>query len=501
MSFANALGVVFLPDLHSRHVWMNDKLPELLERCGLALGDLEVSSLSPPSELIAITTPLYIPLLARCRAWLADVEHLRVVVSFHEDTESWGDEELLELIDLELLDALQGLEPVEVSLLRDVGESTFLLRALTTRPRSSPPSPSPLLGLGIEHAAGPWCPFECHEFRDSDTFLPPLACVRDAVPSLYSPKRKAFMSLADGRCGEMVLGEEERYVAAWPDGRRLFTAATQSSPQVVRDLASGEARQSPAVFGNPVGVWPGSRVGWRGGRCVYSWLYASNGELCSLVGCEHDWPCGHEKKQYGFLDNEPCWVHLSRMGDAYLSVYQKDAIISSAVPLRWRRCERGWAATSVSCSDPGRALFFVYDGSWRTGLDPTDPRACDARDARPAIVLGPSAKARYALALDRPVYRLTNTASVLVHPPEPAYGVFDAQHALQRLGSGRLLAGWDRWLTVLDGGELWRDDTQSGERRPLGPPGAKIDWAYSLPGTPNVVLVEGDEPTLRVRLV
>lgn len=500
MSFAPAVGVVFLPDLLSRHVWMKDELPGILQDVGLSLSDVEVSSMAPPSHLIAICTMTYVPALARCRAWLADAEVLRVVVSFHDEPGAFDDEEIRELVDLELEDSLQGLHPTEVIKVRDIRESTLLVHALATGERSAHPSPVPILSLGVEHPSGPWCPFEGHDFRDSDTFLPALACVRDSAPSLYSPKRRAFMSLHDGTYGETVLDEQESYVAAWPDGERLFSTPTQSSPQFVHDLNSKEARQSPGVYGSPIGVWPGGRIGWRGGRCTYSWLYASKGEICSLVGCEHDWPCGHEKKQYGFLDNEPCWVHLSRLGDAYLSVYQKDAIISSAVPLRWRRCERGWAATSTPCLDPGRALFFIGEGRWCAN-DPTDPDACDVRDARPAIVLGPSADARYALALDRPVYRLTNEKSVLVHPPEGVYGVFDAQHGLRRMGIGRLLGGWDRWLTVLHGGELWRDDTESGERRPLGPPGAEVDWAFSLPGTPNLILVEKKVSALRVRLV
>lgn len=501
MSFKPAVGVVYLPDLLRRHVWVEDQLPAILASRGLALEPQEASSFSPPSELVVVCSPIHVKAMACFRGWLSEAEVLRVIVSFHEELELWNDLEVRELCQLEIDEALGSLTPAEVLVVRDVRNTDLLESALNRNQRSATPSLLPVLPRVEEQPAGPWCSLEASSCRDSETTWPSLVCIRSGVPSLYVPSRRAFLSLRDGTYGPTVREEEDTWVAVWPDGSKLLTSTFGGGPNVVRDLETGDHCESAGFYGGPINVWPASRVAWMGARCTFCWLHLTrDGQVSSLCACEHDWPCGHEKKQYGYLDNEPCWVHLSRRSDAYLSAYQKDAVVSSAIPVRWRRCGQGWAATSVSCSDPHRALFFVCEGE-HGEADPTDPNECDARDARPAIALGPSLKARYALDLGRPVYRLTNDSSVLVHTPGPHYGVFDVRHNLLRLGSGRLLGGWDDKLTVLDHDLLFRDDTESGERRPLGQPRARVDWAFSVPGTPNVVLVEVGQPQLRVRLV
>lgn len=337
-------------------------------------------------------------------------------------------------------------------------------------------------------------------FRDPETFWPALACVREGQPCLYLLASRSFLSLRTGSRTDPVGEREESWVGAWPDGSRLLYGAPYSPPTFVHDLSTGEVTRQNALNGQPIAVWPHSAYAWVGGRCRYGWLYQKGGQVGALIGCEHDPPLGHEKKQYGFLDNFPCWIHLSREEDAYLSVFQKDAIVSSSVPHEWRRCANGWAYVHRENSDEQRALFFIYEGRWHI-TDPTDPHACDARDDRPVIVLGPSTEARYALDLSRPVYRLNNECSVLVHEPKEIYGVFDANHRLVRVSRGRLLGGWDVHLTVLRGRQLYRDHTVTGESVELGAVGGPVDWAFSLPRTPNVILVAGEKEKTSMRLV
>ena len=442
-------------------------------------------------------------LMVRYRLWLSQCQKLRLVLELPPPYQ-WEDPELRALFEEELIDSLGDLTIEEVRYVDSLGApevGEWLAGLLLTDSPTPGPEPTPTIRVPEPFSTGPWCAVPgLPEHHDTETYWPPLACVRDGEPCLYLPPSRSFLHLWTGERSDPVCDSEERFVGVWPDGSRLLYGAPYSHRVLVHDLTTGQVAPQSTLPGQPIGVWPDSAYAWVGARCRYSWLYRKGSEVGALVGCEHDPPCGHEKKQYGFLDNFPCWIHLSREEDAYLSVYQKDAVISSYVPLEWRRCDHGWAYLHRENSDPGRALFFIYEGRM-VNTDPTDPHACDARDDRPVIVLGPSSRARYALDFSRPVYRLTIDGSVLVHPPKNSYGVFDSAHQLVRVASGRLLGGWDSYLTVLREDRIHRDDTATGASVCLGAVGGPVDWAFSLPRTPNVILVAGDKEQTRMRLV
>lgn len=501
MSFSSAVGVVHLRDLRSRHAWHEPELPRLLELYGVELEGRETATFEPPGELLLICPIGQVEVLPQHRCWLGQTSRLHVLLSYRDCPEAREDTELGTFLEEEARRCLRGLPLASLERFWDDGsleEAPLELFGLLDKPLA--PEPPTLLTSRAPYVAGPWLQLPPPPFMEPETYWPSLVCVRKGRVSVFVPELSSFLSLSDGSLEKVEAGSDLVWAAAWPDGSRLLFSNHQGEFRVV-DLESGQVRTSRGPYGRPVGLWPGGRIGWSGARCTFSWLSLGEGEVGLLAACEHDWPCGHEKKQYGFLDNEPCWVHLSRLNDAYLSVYQKDAIVSSAVPLRWRRCEGGWAAVGRPCADFGRALFFGSEGNWVEG-DPTDPDASDLRDFRPVIVLGPDPGARYALDHSRAVYRLTNTESVLVRSPEESYGIYNARHELVRLASGRLLGGWDRALTVLEGGRLRRDDILSGKSIDLGSEEEPVSWAFSVPGTPNVVLVAGEgKDDTRVRLV
>lgn len=497
------MGVLCLEDLWRRPQGGGTRLEEILRAAGVTPDKETCSSPHPPTDLVMLCTLEYCGILWRYQLWLSQCQRLRLVLELPA-SEIWEDPELRELFGEELADALGDLVIEETRYVPDlaapeVGE--WLATLLQTRSESPGPEelgptlvPDPL-------PFGPWCAVpEFRKYEDAETYWPPLACVRKGEPSIYLPSSRTFLSLRTGEQSDPVCEREEFCVGVWPDGSRLLYGAPYSPPTFVHDLGTGEIARQNALSGQPIGVWPDSAYAWVGARCRYGWLYQKGGQVGALIGCEHDPPCGHEKKQYGFLDNFPCWIHLSRREDAYLSVYQKDAIVSSSVPHQWNSCDNGWVYVHRENSDPTRALFFIYEGRW-IDTDPTDPLACDARDERPVIALGPSAEARYALDLSRPVYRLNNEGSVLVHEPEVSYGVYDAHHHLVRISPGRLLGGWDVYLTVLRDGHLYRDHTLTGGSEELGEVGGPVDWAFSLPRTPNVILVAGKEGATRMRLI
>lgn len=56
-------------------------------------------------------------------------------------------------------------------------------------------------------------------------------------------------------------------------------------------------------------------------------------------------------------------------------------------------------------------------------------------------------------------------------------------------------------LTVLREDQLYRDDAVTGDSVCLGTVDGPVDWAFSLPRTPNVILVAGEKEHTRLRMV
>ena len=492
----DTVGVVHLRDLVDRYRWETRKLPAYLDRLGQRLGAIEGSSLQPPSCLIVLNRAEDIDLWPRFRGWLALAEELHLLLCHNEEKGAEYDQEVENIA----LQALQGLPVRRLLHWRKGDPAPAPFARLISDSVSTLPPPGNLLPLEDPLEAGPWIELPERRLEDPELMWPRWCCRRDGHPSLYDPRRGRFLDLRSGEWGEPVGPLTENvFLAVWPDGSRLITSNYAGDFSILNLRTRGlTVFKGPA--GAPIGIWPGGQVGWAGHRCTFSWLSLGERGGGTLAACDHDWPCGHEKKQYGYLDNEPCWIHLSPIADCYLSVYQKDAVISQTLPVGWRTFGEAWAAVSEPALDPSRALFFTHDGEQGRG-DPEEAEDGDARELRPTIVLGPDPAFRYALDLRRPVYRIVGELVTLVNETVDGYAVFDAAHQAVRHGQGRLLAGWGRSLTGWQEGRLWREDIANGERHDLGPEPEEISWAFSLPASANVILVQQTDHRVRVRLV
>jgi hypothetical protein len=489
-------GVVHLRDLVERYRWDMRKLPAYLDRLGQKVGGLETSSFFPPRNLIVLNRAEDVDLWQRFRCWLSRADQLHLVLCHHEPSS----QETRDAQAHETHETLSGLSVVRLLHWTKGAQAPEPLRWILEGSPTTMPSPGSLPAGEEAFRPGPWIEVPTHRFDDPELMWPRWCCRWRGSPALYYPGKGSFLDLLSGAWGDPVAPiSENRFVAAWPDGSRLLSS-NYAGDYSVLNLESRGLKLFKGPRGAPIGIWPGGQVGWTGHRCTFSWLALRDGDGGTLSACDHDWPCGHVKKQYGFLDNEPCWVHLSPIADCYLSVYQKDAVVSQALPVGWRLFGNAWAAVSEPSVDPSRALFFTNDGGDERG-DPRDAEDGDARQWRPTIALGPDPAFRYALDLRRPTYRIVGDVVTLVNESLDGYAVFDAAHQPVRYGTGRLLGGWGRWLTGWHDGRLWREDIVSGDRLDLGPEEETISWAFSLPASANLVLVSQQETRHRVRLV
>lgn len=497
MSLWDTTGVVHLRDLSDRHRWDTRKLPAYLDRLGGSLGGLEGSAFLSPACLIVLNRAEDIDLWARYRCWLSGANELYPVVSHYEPPTAESRARLEEQIRASLL----GMPVRRVAHWDKGAPAPEPLRSVLEGSIPSPPPPGPLPLWQEPAEPGPWVEVPSSPEQQPELTWPRWCCLKEGQPQLYCPGQGAFLNLSNGQWSDPVGPPTESLsIAVWPDGSRLLSSNSRGDFSVL-DLRTRQLKLFKGPAGAPIGIWPGGQVGWAGHRCTFSWLALRDGDGGTLSACDHDWPAGHVKKQYGYLDNEPCWIQLSPIADCYLSVYQRDAVISQTLPVGWRMLGQAWAALSEPASDPTRALFFTHDGGGGRG-DPSDAEDGDARELRPVIVLGPDPASRYALDLRRPVFRVVGQSVTRVNESVDGYAVFDAAHQPVRYGKGRLLGGWGRSLIGCEEGQLWREDTVSGERVALGEAGHEIAWAFSLPGTANLVLVcPLGESRLLLRLV
>jgi hypothetical protein len=285
-------------------------------------------------------------------------------------------------------------------------------------------------------------------------------------------------------------------IAASPDGTR-WLRASRDRPVRWAMHGAGEAHACVGGSGQAIGVDPGGRAAWGGGRCYFYWRILGDRGPALWTPSSHDWPCGHGKKLYGHENNDPLFVHLAADAAACLSVYEHDALVTPGVPLRWRDVG-GFAVAERARGEP-RALLFEYTD---TAGPAADPYAADedARHRRPVVTLGPSAELRYVVGLEAPVYRLACDVVHLLGGPAAGWIGFDDQHREVRRGTGRLLAGWDRWAVIEQQGRLRREDLVDGSQQDLGVVDHPVFAAAAVAGSPNAVLFSRDDGGL-VRLV
>lgn len=492
-----SVGVVHLRDLVDRSRWDTRKLPAYLDRLGGEVGALEGSALSPPRQLIVLSRAEELDLWPQFRCWLGQARELHLALCYNEPLP----DSTRDALEREVLTLLAGLPIVRIEHWEKGAPAPPALVDLLARASFGLPTPTAFPAVEVRRPAGEWIELPRNLLGEPELMWPRWCCLRDGRPSLFYPPQGRFLDVVTGEWGEPVAPRTDNLMmAVWPDGERLISS-NHAGDFSVLDLRSRALKLFKGPRGAPIGIWPGGQTGWAGYRSRFSWLTFQEGEGGLISACDHDWPTGHEKKQHGYLDNEPCWVQLSPINDAYLSAYQKDVVVSQTLPVGWRTFGPGWAALAEPASDPTRALFFVNDGSSGLG-DPEEAEDGDAREARPVIALGPDPTCRYALDLSRPVYRVVGpTVSLVDEWARDGYAVFDASHQPVREGEGRLLGGWGRWLTVLHQERLWSEEIGSGERLDLGREAEEISWAFSLPASPNMLLVQERDTRVRVRLV
>lgn len=499
------IGLLFLEDLRIRGPWLGDSAGLLWQRRReREAGELLPPTAHPPSILVLVVRAGHIERLTESAAWLRLADGLLLV--WDETGEPFADPETRTLIAQERWEAVQQLGNV-------VEEWTDAGRTLDRTIDEA-------LAMADEVVDGGWTPFAdpvparvCTPgpWLDWVPAREPLQGVvrpdffeLELVASICRPGgRPAVLEGSSGSRIDLKTGQRTalsglaadsppyHHVAALPDGDRYLKAGWSFG-------GAGATEPREGGFGRPIGSDPFDRVLWGGGRCTYHWRVPTPEGPALWASSSHDWPCGHGKKLYGYKDNDPLWVHLAPDASACLSVYEHDGLLLPGLPVRWR--DVGEVAVLERAQEP-RALFFQRaDGD--DGF-PGDPAAGDedARDHRPTIVLGPSPELRYVIGFTEATWRLVGEEGVRLGGKGRRWTAYDADHNEVRSGRGRLLAGWHRWIVVLDDGQLWRMDLTAFERTLIGEPGADVLSAFAIPGTPNVLLLAIEDDRVRIRLV
>jgi hypothetical protein len=479
-------GVVHLGDLGWRYAWEPLRITRFLEATGVMPEGPATVSFAPPRVVVAIAPVDEAAMVRRSRAWLNDAAHV-ILVRDRAGSVADGDRDLAEVVEADWRDALAVLTvPVDVLDWRSDEDLTAVVERAVDRAGAEvePPVARGLPDI-VEHTPGPRMPVEA---------LPSwLSLERVLATHVVASAHDVTLHASGGpvdlqRSATPVgFGVEHATRAVMPDGRVLVQVPGKgwriddAELEVPGHLALGFDGRHP--------------VGWIGHRMSVYWLYRGNGGTGFLSAIDHDFPCGPAKKRYG-SNNNPVGVALAPPGDAVAYRFEHDVLVTSAIPIAWR--EAGRLAVADFPRDRSRAVLFAQTPD-RFGFDIEHPLDEDARDEAPALVLGPTDDVRYAVDLSQGVYRITSVepsegTAARVGGPDGGFAVFDVEHREVRRATGRLLGGWWRWATVVDGGVYWREDLATGERQRIAPVDCEPQLAVGVPWTRNVVVVlaEGD---------
>lgn len=494
------VGLLVLADLTGLYAWSTRRGPALCELLGAAAGELLPPTFDPPAALVLVIAPDAPDAPRMHRGWLARAAAIVLVLDASLALPGPTDPDLAELLAYELASTRAALPNIVAAIDWD-GHDPAVLRSALARARdhasaahpAEPPPPSPRPAV----LPGPWLAWTgvyASRYIDRELLLLQLA------QGLCTPRGRPTLVSHSGEILDLLTGETRTrpplapfHFAMAPDGERVLikaSGARDSGWQILRPDAP--PLEFPGPWGRPIQWDPWDRVAFVGHRCRYHWLCPTDAYWSPS---EHDWPCGHGKKLWGYEDNDPLWIHLAPDASACLSVYDHDALLTAGLPLRWRSC--GGFALGLRNADPWRVLIHGHDPD---GI-PADPHEAGDEDARhlvSTVVLGPDAAHRYAVSLEHETWRILGDVADKLGGPEPAWLLFDRKHEVVRRGSGRLLAGWHAHAVILEHGHLWREHLIDGARTDLGPAGRPIAGALALAGTPNVVLLDLDGPHVRV---
>lgn len=491
-----ALGIVHLGDLAVGYPWAKQRLPTLLEALGWPIEDgPSERRLDPPPDLVVVTGFGAEGLVARHRTWLRRAQRILLVYELVGEHDLLADPEQLSILHREHAAVAAALGGYVLStmwtgtrtssaelraLLNSFLDEPSMERRAPLRMRTRYPEPS-------MHAPGPWRRWETQGIGGLGGIARHLCTHidRPAILDLASSP-PALMDLIDGarlRTGTSL----DAPATMSPDGRSVLGHGPNGLEYGPLD---GPRRPVESPREVPILVDPVLGLGAVGTRCWFSWARVTDDEASVLAAAMHDWPCGHEKKLHGYLDNDPVRVEVADDGDAFLSVYDVDAIVGSLITPRWRRAGPAMVPEWPP-RDPSRVLLTCPDWRWARGKAGTlEGLHNDCRGDAPVVALGPDRGHRYTLGLDREVWMVRGEGGRRLGGPNEGYVVFDADHVEVRRAAGRLLCGSGPWLWVEADGHVWRELVRTGAREYRVPvEGPRIDAALPVPGSGHAVLV------------
>lgn len=487
----NGPGVVDLRDLTIRYAGHPLAITQFLGAAKLVPHGPPTVFFAPPRVVIAIAPVDDAGVFRRSRAWLADAAHV-ILVRAREGAFADEDPDLEAAIKSEWHEVLATFSvPVKlVDWRRDEDVDTAIERALALSNSTAPAPPSSPPPAIVEHAPGP---------RISVESLPSGASLERIIAAhLVASTDRIILFAGNGAvdlsdpAAVVHFDDDDAQGAVTAEGRRLVFEG--------RDRWRIDDQPFDA-FGHLALGSDGHRpVGWTGHRMMAYWLYAGKHGIGFLSATDYDYPCGPAKKLYGYADNDPVGVALAPDLDVVAYRFDRDVLVTSAIPIAWR--DAGPLLVADFPRDPLRALFFAKTPD---GVPAEDLLDGDARDQAPDLVLGPTAEARYAVDLSNTVYRVTSAkpwvgAIVRVGGPGEGFAVFNEQHQEVRRAGGRLMGGWWRWATVLEAGAYWREDLATGERRRIVAAQGTPLFSVAVPWTKNVVIMleEGEKMWLQL---
>ena len=488
------VGLLFLDDLAMRGPWLGDRGGTWLERRGRTQGRPLPLVTAPPPVLVVVVDRG--DRLVHSAPWLRTAGGLLLIFTqVDADAEPVVVEERAKLV--------AGLgNVVDVWLPAPEAVDDAIDDALAMGSEVAAGVWTPIRpGLVVEDAVRPgswraWEPMgQGARDLDGDEVLGELArsiCRPAAGVWALELSTGGMLDLTTGVSVDAPgLGDSVGNVAAMPDGRGW--------------LGSGWAVQGasptppmPGGDGRPLGVDPAVRALWGGRSCVFHWRVMTTDGAAFWASSSHDFPGGHGKKLYLYKDNEPLWVHLAPDASACLSVYEHDVLLAPGLPVRWH--DVNGVALLRRAQEPRAVFFQRADGGEGYPAEPAFGEE-DARDRRATVTLGPSAALRYVVGFDEATWRFVGEDGVRIGGPGEGWAAYSEGHDLVRRGEGRLLAGWHRWIVTREGDTLWRTDLESGARTALGGVDRPITEAVAVVGTPNVVLLQVEGRSARLRLV
>jgi hypothetical protein len=491
-----ALGIVHLGDLAVGYPWAKQRLPAFLEALGWSLDDEpSVRRLDPPPTLAVVMGFGAEGLVTRHRTWLRRAQRILLIYELVGEDDLLADPEQLAYLAQEHRSIAAKLGGNVHStwwtgtrestndvrtLLHSLADEPSLERRAPLRMRTRYPEPS-------MHAPGPWRRWEAQGIGGLGG-VARLLCTHIDRPAILDVRSSppVLIDLIDGarlRTGT-TLGPP---ATMSPDGRSVLGHGQHGLEYGPFD---GPRRPVESPREVPILVDPVLGLGAVGTRGWFSWVRVTDDEASVLAAAMHDWPCGHEKKLYGYLDNDPVRIEVADDGDAFLSVYDVDAIVGTLTAPRWRRAGPA-LVPEWPPRDPARALLTCPDWRWAGEKAGTlEGLHHDCRGDAPVVALGPDRAHRYALGLEREVWIVRGDEGRRLGGPNEGYAVFDAEHVEVRRGSGRLLCGSGPWLWVEADGHVWREQIRTGAREYRVPvEGPKINAGLPVPGSGHAVLV------------